>query len=202
MTAIGTDGVVHTLTTDDNGHYLVWLPSSASPFTVTASMPAGYFPASVGGIVVNSGGAMTDAPLLVLRKNVPCVDNNPAGVSISLPWGGTGNQTLTLTNSGPASSLFTITERTGGFTPMAPLAGKWLIVSYSTTSSDYVAITPILTALGYTYDYQYYSTFASSRTVANLLTYQGVLWLGTGLYESTSYTPNVTADERIPGCRR
>ena len=60
----------------------------------------GYFPDSESGIVVNNGGAMTTAPLLVLRKNVPCVDYNPAGVSITLPWGGTGNQTLNLTNIG------------------------------------------------------------------------------------------------------
>ncbi len=51
------------------------------------------------------------------------MDYNPAGLSITLTLGTTGNQTLNLLNSGPASSQFTITEQAGSFTPMAPLAG-------------------------------------------------------------------------------
>ena len=170
VTATGTDAIVHTLTTDASGHYLVWLPSSASPFTIVATK-TGYYQASASGIIVNNGGAMTNAPTLVMRKNTPCVDYTPPGLSITLPWGGTGNQTLNLTNTGPASSQFTITEQAGGFTPLGPTA-PFLIIPSGTNAT---AFQTALTTLGYSSVVTTTTAF-NGLSVSRLLSYAGVIW--------------------------
>ena len=69
----------------------------------------------------------------------------PPAIAVTVPWHGaitrTLTRTLTLNNTGAASSMYTITEQAGGFNPMKPEAMTFLIVG--SASSNVTASRPL-----------------------------------------------------------
>jgi len=169
------NGLTRTVTTGSDGTYTLWLNSLTNPYTLTATAPQHVGSAPVGGITVDQLGAVSAAPTVNLRSIEPCVNYAPTGLSVTVPWKGSASQTLTLTNTGGASSLFTVTEQAGGFNPLAPQANPYLVVNDDTSTTR--AITTALTSLGYTYNVTTSSGY-SSMSVAALTAYEAVLYAG------------------------
>ena len=162
------NGLTRTVTTDANGGYTLWLNSATNPYTLTATAPQHVGSTPLGGLTVSQLGAVTAAPPVNLRSIQPCVDYTPDSLSVTVPWQGSASQTLTLTNSGAASSLYTITEKAGGFIPMTPQALTFLIVGSAGTNVS--AIQTALTAQGN-------SSVLTTTTAFNGLQCSHFVWL-------------------------
>lgn len=179
-------GVIRSVTSSGDGSYELWLDSYANPYTMTVSA-VGHVPVTIGGVTVGSVGAITiqDADL---RSVEPCVTYSPDSISVEVAWGEITTRTVTLTNTGAGSTVFTVTEQAGGFTPMALDFGGQLFVPMAPTlgedflvvSEDTAAATSIETALanlGYTYLRATASAFYGTP-LADLLTYKAIIYVG------------------------
>ncbi len=118
------NGLTRTVTAGADGNYTLWLNSLTNPYTLTATAAEHVGSSPIGGITVDQLGAVSAAPTVSLRSIEPCVDYTPASLSVTVPWQGSASQTLTLTNSGAASSLYTVTEESGGFVALRPVGGS------------------------------------------------------------------------------
>jgi hypothetical protein len=183
------NGLTRTITTDANGGYTLWLNSSTNPYTLTATAAKHLGSTPLGGLTVSQLGAVTVAPPVDLRSIQSCVDYTPDSLSVTVPWKGGASQTLTLTNSGAASSPFTITEQAGGFNPLAPQALTFLIVGSAGT--NVTAVQTALTAAGHSYVLTTTTAF-NGLSVATLSGYAGVIWT-TSLAPTSTSLPNMQA---------
>ena len=111
----GGVGISMTLKTDATGYYQQWL--NAGTYTVTVST-ANYLSQAVTGVSVTSASVTTQN--FDLRWLKACVDATPTSLSATVNLGASDTLPFTLSNLGPVSTLFKITEIEGGFNPLAP----------------------------------------------------------------------------------
>lgn len=106
----------YTVTTDGNGAYILALPSSESPLSISTA-PAGHIAGGASGVVLTAGSTTTAD--IDLRADLPCLAVSPTSVAATLEQDGTGSRVVTLTNTG-AGSLASWTATIGG-APGAPI---------------------------------------------------------------------------------
>ena len=182
----GTVGPTRTVTTDGNGRYSVWLDSLTGPYTLSASAANHLPPTPITGIVINQLGAVT-VQNVTMQLIGPCLSYAPPSVSVTVPWGGSASKVMTLTNSGLASSPFTITEQAGGFFPLLPEAAKpVLVVSGDSTATR--AYTTALASLGFGYVVTTTTAYATILTPTLAAKYQAVFYTGYPSAFSTQMT--------------
>ncbi len=116
-----THGVTWSLETDEFGHYQRWIDESESPVSVYVSYP-GYETALATGVVITAG--VTTTVDFDLRWLQPCIGVNPDIIDVTLNWGESATIPMEVSNSGPVSLDFLLTEEDRGWEPMflgAPL---------------------------------------------------------------------------------
>jgi hypothetical protein len=191
LTLQGASGAPRTITTDANGHYVLWLDSFKNPYTMTVAA-AGQVPNSANNITVNSFGVVTIQDL-ALRSIQPCVTAAPDSLEVTLPWGGSITQTLTLSNTGAGATPYTIAEKAGGFIPLKPAAlPKVLVVNDNGpwgNAANTAAFTEALTTLGYAFEVV--DSNFENGVLADMSAYTAVIYAGTP--DSTAEQNQLTA---------
>jgi hypothetical protein len=182
----GSTGITRTVAADKDGKYLVWLPANGSPYNVTISAN-GHEPQMIGPeTIVQQSTAVANVDL---RAVLPCVESNADALSVTVPWGGSVARAFTLTNTGAASSLFTITEQAGDFTPVkattlaAPATGEDILLVGS-AGAALTAMQAALTVQGRTF-LEVPATAFSAMPLADIQAHQAIVWLGYGLGPSS-----------------
>jgi PKD repeat protein len=132
-----SDGMSRTLTTDDDGHYEIWLDEAHSPLTVTVSYPEHEMGQTSGVIISAQETTIVDLEVRWLR---PCVSVEPASLEATVRRGTLELRLLTLQNRGAGSSPFTMLEREGTVWPPEPGLvagqGEWLYRTESGVEID------------------------------------------------------------------
>jgi hypothetical protein len=171
-------GVTRTVNTLGSGAYSLWLDSLGNPYTLTVSAP-GYTSGSLTNLNVPSSGGTTGSVDVTLRSIQPCLLSSVSNLSAVVPWNSIVTQTFTLSNTGAATTPYTITEFAGGVEPLLPAVKDIAIIRGGTTAGDGEAIasfTAALTNLGYTYDIIDLGAFASNPL--QTLRYKAAVWTG------------------------
>ena len=112
-------GVTRTVNTLGSGAYSLWLDSLGNPYTLTVAA-SGYTSGILTNLNVPSSGGTTGAPDVTLRSIQPCLISSANNLSAVVPWNSIVTQTFTLSDTGAATTPYTITEFAGGFEPLLP----------------------------------------------------------------------------------
>ncbi len=117
VTVETSNDVIRDLTTDNLGHYQVWMEAAVnSPITITVDAEE-HISGSVTGVSLIAGQTVTRD--FSLRWLVPCTGANPTALEVTLEAGQSLTEVLQLNNTGAYSTTFKISERPGGFTAPA-----------------------------------------------------------------------------------
>jgi uncharacterized repeat protein (TIGR01451 family) len=113
-----SSGMSYTLTSGEDGAYAHWMAEDMYTVTVSAADHVSQQ------IVVDGTSAQELLRDFDLRWNEPCVNFTPEDAAVTLDMGVTDTLTLTLTNTGPMTAMFSLGEQDMGYVPagMQPLA--------------------------------------------------------------------------------
>ncbi len=168
-------GVTYTVTSDpDTGYYSYWLEEGT--YTVTASFP-GYLDGAA--VVVITAGALTTQDFeLVL--DAPDISVAPGSLDVTVTFGDSISETLTVENNGTLPLDFEISE---GDEAYSPNAGEDVLVVANDTAAA-TAMETALTANGYSY-LRVTTTAFNAMPVADILAYKAVFHAGNSYSTST-----------------
>lgn len=166
--------------TDANGYFEIF---NLTPGTYTATASANlYSSVSISGIQVLSSNVTIRTFLLPTAQ----LNYHPPALNKTLTFGQVATDTagLVISNTGIGQLSWALQERQGGYTPLLPTVGQYLVVNRLSATSA-AAITTALTTLGYTYD-TVANTVFEGYTLAQLQQYQAVLYIGNTGTSATS----------------
>ena len=117
ITITGQGGAVWYTSSDVSGTYQLWLDAVYSPLTITVSAPDHVTKVYTNVIVSESETTTQD---LSLRWNKPCVSVDPTAYDVSLTLGMTKTLPFTITNGGPITTFYRLSEKNGNMVLMSP----------------------------------------------------------------------------------
>jgi len=100
-------GVTHTLVTDEDGYYSIWMAESDSPLTIEVTYDE-HVDGYADGVAITAGATTTQN--FDLRWLAPCVGADPELFDVEVAEGYTARRALMLDNAGAASTAFEISE--------------------------------------------------------------------------------------------